>query len=76
MSSGGEGRADDGRIPKRATDEAFGCCISFGDERFGLMGATPEGPCDDAGGLVAPWSAFEGDALDEKTPVHSAARVL
>jgi hypothetical protein len=32
--------------------------------RFGLMGATPERPCDDVGGLYSPLGEFDGDAAD------------
>ena len=32
--------------------------------RFGLMSASPERPCDDAGGLNAALCEFHGDAAD------------
>ncbi|MGC1582802.1 MAG: hypothetical protein WA766_15040, partial [Candidatus Acidiferrales bacterium] len=38
----------------------FEVCVA----RFGLVGATPERPCDDMGGLDAPLSKLDGDAAD------------
>ena len=32
--------------------------------RFGLVGAPPERPCDDMGGLDAPLGELDGDAAD------------
>ena len=36
----------------------------MGATRFGLMGASPERPCDDVGGLDAPLRELYGDAAD------------
>ena len=39
---------------------SFEMCVT----RFGLMGASPERPCDDVGGLDAPLRELYGDAAD------------
>lgn len=38
----------------------FEVCVA----RFGLVGAPPERPCDDLGGLDAPLGELDGDAAD------------
>ncbi|MGB6341138.1 MAG: hypothetical protein WBG15_00215, partial [Xanthobacteraceae bacterium] len=39
---------------------SFEVCVA----RFGLVGAPPERPCDDMGGLDAPLGELDGDAAD------------
>jgi hypothetical protein len=40
------------------------CPFDVGEASFGLMGAAPERPGNDTGGLDAPLCEFDGDAAD------------